>query len=204
MPTAAFAVTAPVVLLVAVGVVALRTSEARPRVVLIGDSLTTVSAAPLTDRLGEDRDVEIIAVPGSRADQMAPYVDEKVSGTPEVVVVNLGTNDLLSGSFSDATVQALRSLLQRFPDSCRRIVTMNEAMFSEANPDIGAEAAMLNGQIEGLAAETGSTVVQWDRAVEKAHAQGEPAGPLLSDTVHPTEIGQQHLADLYLEAVDSC
>ena len=129
---------------------------------------------------------------------------EMCAGDPDVVVVNLGTNDVMSGSPTELTVESLRQILDRFPDACRLLVTVNESMYDADDPDLQSSIAALNERIRQLADETGSGLIDWNQHVGDYLAQGEPEGQLLTDTVHPTGVGQQAMADLYRESVESC
>jgi hypothetical protein len=47
-------------------------------------------------------------------------------------------------------------------------------------------------------------LVDWNLAIEQYIADGRPEGPLLYDTVHPTDVGQRILTDIYTDALRSC
>jgi hypothetical protein len=142
---------------------------------------------------------------GYRIEQMEPYAVEAAAAEPEQVIINLGSNDVLLGWSLDRSVEAYTRLLDYFDDArCVHVVTVNEKFFSMTDSGLGYRALLLNAQIRELAAANGADVIDWAAMVRDYEATGSPFGPITSDSVHPTDLGDQMLADAYRESLRTC
>jgi lysophospholipase L1-like esterase len=176
-----------------------------PEVVLLGDSITDQTKATFAQRLGDDWDVTATGVPGDRADQRLPDVPELASHHPMQVVVNLGTNDVIQLKPPEETIGALEQVASGFSGSrCVHLVTINDLMLNFSDVGLHDRAVALNDRIRELAARRGWGIVPWDQMVRDYNGGPQPDGPITSDTVHPTEVGQRMLADAYRRALASC
>jgi lysophospholipase L1-like esterase len=189
-----------VVVLAVVAVVTARAFHRGPEVVLVGDSITFQTIGVFEEELGDDWGLTIHGVPSMRADQLLPAVPELAAHHPVQVVVNLGTNDALQGTPPGDTVAALEQLAAGFPGArCIHLVTINEHMLTPEGV-----AAGLNARIRDLAARRGWHTVPWDAVVRDYDAGPQPEGPVTSDSVHPTAVGERLLADAYDRALAAC
>lgn len=174
-------------------------------VVLVGDSITDMSRDQLDDHL-DGWDVEVEAVPGLLIADQQEAIERLVEGSPEAVVVNLGTNDVLDGHPLDQSVADLAAMLDvagQVP--CAFVVTINEHIFQLGRDDGWNDAAIsLNVELRALAEERGIGVIDWSARVGEELEAGEPDGPVTTDTVHPTDHGIALLVDLYDEALSTC
>ncbi len=191
-------------LLVAVLVVVRVSTEFRttPGTVLVGDSITALlvvdGAPPALDENG----VEVVAVPGRTAEQMWATVDELAMRHPRRVVVNLGTNDLLTGRTVDATSEDLAWIIRRFSaGTCVVVVTLNEQMVNADRPQLAFDAAAVNARIHRIAADSSAGVVDWSALVKAHDHEGDPLAPLTLDTVHPSGSGRSALIDAYRQTL---
>jgi hypothetical protein len=176
-----------------------------PAVVLLGDSITAMSDAVFEERLGDDWAVTTSGVPGAQAEQRLPNVPELAELSPTQVVVNLGTNDVMGHRPPGETVAALDQLGRGFPEArCIHLVTINRHMASTTDPGLPARIDELNAGIRGLAATRRWGIVPWDELVADYDAGPQPFGPITTDTVHPTLLGQRMLAEAYRRALQSC
>jgi hypothetical protein len=174
-------------------------------VVIIGDSITEQAEPMLLDELQPDAVVRVRGRGGYRIEQMEPYAIEAAAAEPEQVIINLGSNDVLLSWSLDRSVEAYARLLDYFDDArCVHVVTVNERFFSMTDDGLGWRALLLNAQIRELAAENGADVVDWANMVADYEAVGAPYGPITTDSVHPTELGQKMLADAYRESLRTC
>ena len=136
---------------------------------------------------------------------MEPYAVEAAAADPEQVIVNLGSNDVLLSWPLDRSVEAYTRLLGYFDDArCVHLVTVNERFRSNVDEGLAFRALLLNNQIRLLAASAGARVIDWSKMVADYEAAGSPYGPITSDSVHPTELGQKMLADAYREGLRTC
>lgn len=174
-------------------------------VVLIGDSITDMSRDQLDDHL-DGWDVEVEAVPGLLIADQQDAIERLVEGSPQAVVVNLGTNDVLDGHPLERSMADLAAMLDvagQVP--CAFVVTINEHIFQLGRDDGWNDAAIsLNVELRALAEERGIGVIDWSARVGEELEAGEPNGPVTTDTVHPTEHGIALLVDLYDEALSTC
>ncbi len=174
-------------------------------VVIIGDSITEQSQSLLLDELQPDSVLKVRGRGGYRIEQMEPYAVEAAAADPEQVIVNLGSNDVLLSWPLDRSVEAYTRLLDYFDDArCVHLVTVNERFRSSTDEGLAFRALLLNNQIRLLAAATGARVIDWSAMVAAYEASGSPDGPITSDSVHPTELGQKMIADAYRQGLRTC
>jgi hypothetical protein len=162
------------------------------KVGVLGDSITYQSHAEIHSTLDPTYQVQIDATTGEqvdgtilssvgRADQ--GDIDRIVAAHPDVVVINLGTNqgptDLVAG---------YQALVDRFPDACIVGATVREHADSFVMDDARAKA--LNAALPGLV----NVVVDWNTV----------GAPYVGMGVHPNEAGRQVLASLYADGVAAC
>ena len=193
------------VVLVAAFVLYRQTRDDRPRVLLLGDSITEVAQKQVTDELGGRYRILASGAPKRRADQRLADIPLLLTTKPEDVVINLGTNDVIQHRSPDVTVAAIGKLATAFPTArCVILVTVNEDMYNLHIPTLRPDAQAVNRRILALAARHRWSVVRWDSIVAKYMAEGQKQGHLSPDTVHPGPIGQRLLADAYGRALDRC
>lgn len=174
-------------------------------VAIIGDSITEQAAPLLLEELQPTSVVRVRGRGGYRIEQMEPYAVEAAAAEPEQVIINLGSNDVLVGWPLDRSVDAYARLLDYFDDArCIHLVTVNRGFESPADTGLAYRALLINGQIRELADAAGADVIDWAQMVIDYEAAGSPFGPITYDSVHPTELGQQMLADAYREALRTC
>jgi lysophospholipase L1-like esterase len=181
--------------------------EGRSSVAIVGDSITEQGQDILLDRLSDAWNVSVDGKSGYRVLQQLRAAAVLAQAGPTQAIINLGTNDLVQGRSAEEISADLGAILAEFPDTtCVHVVNLAEGI---GGPDVGRDlsdaAVAANRAIRDLAARhEGVGVVDWAGALHRYEDDGEPDGPMLADTVHPTEVGQHALADLYEEALGSC
>jgi hypothetical protein len=174
-------------------------------VAIVGDSITEMSESTVHAELDPHYHVRIQGRGGYRVEEMEPYGIELAESKPEQVIINLGTNDVLTNWPSDKSTAALKRVLADFAGArCIHVVTINEAILSTSSPGVDARAFVFNFGLRQLAADERLDVIDWAKAVKDDLAAGSPDGPLTSDSVHPNATGQKLLATLYHRALDAC
>lgn len=175
-------------------------ARARPVVAVVGDSITFGAEAALHAALDDRVDLHVEGVVGATTAQMLPAARQLSSLDPDVVVINLGTNDATTRGSSPATEDDLRAHLDLFPDaSCRYLVTLTE---EPTMPGYAETTADTNARIRDLDEALDATdVIDWQAALAGDDAAGSPDGPYLSDAVHPTPVGQAVLVGMIADAV---
>lgn len=198
-----------VLLVVAAGVAVLVRPDLwpfRPKVALIGDSITATSEGVLRDELVRSYHLDIEATPGYRTDQLLPAARQAAAEQPEQVVINLGTNDAFQSWPIEQSEASLRELIGLFPQArCVHLVTVNERILDLQQTGLTPRLQAYNQMLARVAASRpGTDLVDWTAAVDAYAAAGEPSGPFTFDSVHPLEPGQRDLARLYHRALDAC
>jgi lysophospholipase L1-like esterase len=172
---------------------------------LVGDSITDQSRSVLERELGSAYSVEVDGVGGARVDQMQGEADKLAATKPQQLVINLGTNDVVGKFPVDQSIQQYEAMIAKFPDvKCLHLVTVNENIVSFTDPELPKRTADFNNRVRDLANRHHGRVIDWAQIVKDYLAAGEPDGHLSSDTIHPTEMGQQKLAAAYLASLDAC
>ncbi len=177
----------------------LLTGACRP-LAFVGDSITAMSSGAIHGRFDPRYAVTVDGVYGAEIHEMDDVADTVAATHPWAVVVNLGTND---ASLDDTDVVAdFDALMAKFTaPTCRLAVTISTSGKSAAFDDTARE---LNAHIRLYAWLGLWRLIDWDDAMIKYFAVGEPYGPMLSDLVHPTTMGQHWLAQLTDEALPGC
>ncbi len=176
------------------------------RVLVVGDSVTGLIADDMVERDLDAFRITLRATNGGTSDEM----DEVAAGLDDrhydQVIVNLGTNDALDDVPFERTSAALDDLVARYDDaSCIHLTTVNEHVLSFGDEGLPDRVRRINGHLEELVAgDDRISLIDWSAEVGGYQARGEPDGPLLIDTVHPTEVGQQLLLDQYADALRRC
>jgi lysophospholipase L1-like esterase len=193
------------VLIVVITVLAIRIAygataeEAKPRVLVLGDSITDHGQRQLRDTIGPLYALSVEGQDNFRADELIPAAQRWATRDFQQVVVNLGTNDVVQGWPTDMTSDTLAQLVSYFPGArCIHLTTVNA--------DIGdaavERAEAVNERLREIANEDPRIhIVDWSAIVEEEAAQGVQ---VTSDGVHPTKEGQQLLVDAYEQSMTPC
>jgi lysophospholipase L1-like esterase len=195
------------VLIVVVAVLAIRIAygataeEEKPRVLVLGDSITDHGQRQLRDTIGPLYALSIEGQDNFRADELLPAAQRWATRDFQQVVINLGTNDVVQGWPTETTTETLTQLVSLFPHArCIHLTTVNVDLGPGA--DEGSRADAINEQLRVIAnTDPRVRVVDWKAIVDTETAQGVK---LTSDGVHPTKEGQQLLVDAYEASMDPC
>jgi lysophospholipase L1-like esterase len=195
--------------LAAIVVLATRSSspevDPRPRVAIVGDSITEQGESALDRTLGDDWRLSIDGRSGATVAEQLPAARKLARSGPSQVVVNLGTNDVTRGDDLDRSADDLRELVAAFPEAtCIHLVTINEGIESDGVPE-APRARELNRAIAALSAsDPRIDVIDWSAVVAAYEAGDQADGPIVTDTIHPSPRGQLALALRYREALAAC
>jgi hypothetical protein len=177
--------------------------EQRPRVLVLGDSISDRGQRSLRDEVGGAFDVSIDGKASFTAEMMFPAAQRWSTRDFEQVIINLGTNDIAQGVDVDQSTLMLARMVDLYPEAvCVHLVTITEAMPEEAGPDVRRRAAELNERMRALAEENQRVrIVDWAAIVREQVGQGRE--PTL-DGVHPTTETHPLLAAAQAESLDAC
>jgi lysophospholipase L1-like esterase len=165
----------------------------KSQVAVIGDSITFLSEAAIHTALDPTHDVVVNGIPGIKVLGQLAAAREAAHAQPGVVVINLGTNDVLSERDPADVISDLDDTASLFgPATC--VVFVNLTTFV-TNADFQLRARAVNRWIDQHA-----HVADWNRAI----TEGGPNAGLTTDTVHPTEHGQVVMARLIQQQVNAC
>lgn len=174
-----------------------------PATVAVGDSILQFTTTRLTSRLAPTQRVSVRGYEGATVADSWPIADRLAALDPDRVVVVLGTNDLVRTTAPVASIGAdLDTLLARFPDAgC--IVLTTAALTSPTGLPI-PRVVELNDHVRArVGADPRVRVADWDTAVRLA-ALGSGPALLDVDGIHPTDLGEARLVDLWAGALAGC
>jgi acyl-CoA thioesterase I len=135
---------------------------------------------------------------GFRVDEILVGLDGWAGAAqPDVVLVHLGTNDVLQGQSVPGTTAELESVIRRLQAVNSRVtVLVAQVIPSAAAPANSIE--ILNAAIRGMAART-STAQSLVIAVD--HASGFDPSVDTYDGIHPNERGEQKMAEAWFRGL---
>jgi hypothetical protein len=177
-----------------------------PRLAVIGDSITAMSGTQLHTELDPFFLVSVDGRHGHTIAQQLPVAQlyGHQSPPPSIVAINLGTNDDSADTDLTSADADLRHLLDQFPSvSCVVLTTINANTMST---DRNTWANSFNFWTLFALSQSDSRVriADWNTEVRRYYDSGQPNGELTYDMVHPTPLGQTHLASLTHDALTSC
>jgi lysophospholipase L1-like esterase len=196
------------VFIVVVAVLAIRIAygssvdESKPRALILGDSITDHGQRELRDTVGPLYALSIEGQDNFRVDEQLPAAERWATRDFQQVVINLGTNDVVQGWPLDQTMASLNKLVSLFPNArCIHVTTINPEL-ELSGPAIKDHARKLNDEIRALPDSNPRVhVVDWAAVVDAEQARGVD---VTTDGVHPTQDGQELLADEYERSMLAC
>lgn len=174
-------------------------------VVVVGDSITRLSTQSIRQATASYR-VDVLAVNGARAAAMLPAARAAAAPGVGQLIVNLGTNDMLSGADVGSALRSVEEIVSDFPRAtCVHLVTVSSSIIDFTDLGLPARTARFDAGLRRLGRlDPRIDIVDWSGTVHDYLAAGQPHGSLLIDTVHPTAVGQRLLAQQYAAALRAC
>lgn len=169
----------------------------------VGDSIT-VQLTPYLEAAADGKfSVAIAAVSGATIADMVDDAAAVAAKSPPVLVVNLGSNDVIQAVPPEQSAADLERLLNQFDGvECLVLVRVNENMFSYVEGFLTERAVATNAALAEVAARRGAVVIDWNQILDTQRATaGTP--DMLLDTIHVTPYGADVLTAAYLDAVDN-
>jgi len=161
-------------------------------IVMLGDSLTAWGEWPAL--LGRD-DVANHGVAGDTIRGAIARVPAILARPPEVVVVMLGINDLLSGRSVDDCAADHRELLRVLGGSTPRVRVIVQSVLPVRDLPVGRNAiAALNEQLAAACAANACELADVGRAM--TGPDGKLAAELTTDGLHLNEAGYRRWRDV--------
>jgi lysophospholipase L1-like esterase len=200
------AVVVVAVLAVAIGATWWSRRDDRVDLVVVGDSVSYLSAGQTERRLGDDYDIEFLTTPGYTTKQELVLLrdamsrDDGPAAAREVVAVLVGYNDLRLDTVGTDALADLVEETSRW--RCAVWLTLPERPGGQASSEPAVSPEKVGAWNDRLAAEIEPyddvhLVNDWQDAVHR-----NPEAELLSDGLHPTEAGRRRLADSYRAAIE--
>lgn len=163
------------------------------RVVVVGDSITELSRDAIVAALEDRAEVRVDGFSGRRIAGVLPHLADAVATSPDVAVVNLGTNDMLDEHEAfGPDLDRMLGLAGRVP--CAVVVTIHDGVHEPVDANIGTA---INEHLRAAAATGSIHLVDWNAAVHR-----DP-GLVVDDGIHPNTRGQRWIADAIRDAIRS-
>ncbi len=179
-----------------------------PKVAVVGDSISWMSAPRIKSALGAAGfAASVTALPSHTTKDMAPYVRSAVATKPRVLVIDLGTNDVLRDSLrmKGYSLADTEGRLLDFKAEAGGACVVVTTVVSHRQPSADLDAATFNasaGRLNGWMRATFPHILDWDAEVWSQRQHGVE---LLDGTgVHPNETGRKAMGDLVLAATRRC
>ncbi|HEV2360861.1 MAG TPA: SGNH/GDSL hydrolase family protein, partial [Acidimicrobiales bacterium] len=169
------------------------------RAVALGDSITVVSESSIVASSGDVAEWSFRAHDNYRTDQVAPWLPGALATHPDLVVIDLGTNDALQNdSHAVGELAAVAAEISAAKVPCVAWTTVSEVPDLRAGDGVASE---VNAFVESLpASHPGWQVEDWWSV---SHA--DPSAMLSpADGVHPTAAGQAWLGRAYAGLAAAC
>lgn len=147
----------------------------------------------LADQAGEGSLGEVLVLSGQQTGAPAGYaasrIDLMVPETPDLVILNLGHNNLAE-DVAEGLASTLEALRTEIDDDVPVLVTLQQ-------PQVGDQAADVRAAVAAWAEEEGLPTMD----VAARFLQEEDPDSLLLDAVHPDEVGSQLWAEVVARAL---
>lgn len=164
-----------------------------PRLIVAGDSIVSIGANEFHAALNLNYATMVRGYPGYKVADLLAKAPTLASYSPTIVVLDIGTNDVLYGTADASSILAqYQQLVAQFPSSC--VVAVN--LFEQPSVDQWRSdvASEINASLPSLA----TVILDWNAAVET-----DPSLVGAHD-VHPSADGYVRLAQLVKTAADQC
>lgn len=182
--------------------------QAGPRVAVLGDSITALSASPIETTLAPDYAWNVDGQSGYTIAQSEPQLQAMLTdpqGSPQDVITELGTNDAIEyptlGNAWQASLTAESNALASTP--C--VIWVNVSTYSELNLPAGTPyvASEIDVAIAKLVAQHPNFhLLDWNAWVDQGTNYSSYIVPSAFGLgIHPNVAGEQQIADLYQYAL---
>lgn len=184
-------------------------SNAGDSVVVLGDSITALGHGSLEESLGDTYGLSISGNFGKTVEQVIPEA-QRLAGerSYDQVIINLGSNDVLQELPVDESMAAMRQMVALYPDArCIHLVDINEHMVIESTGEPRTDQAVaFNEALEELSgSDDRVSLISWnDVASEELNDDQPPWSNLTTDSIHPTDQGNDEIDRLYRTALRRC
>lgn len=134
---------------------------------------------------------------GWQVDEVLTQIDRwSQAAKPDIVLIHLGTNDILRGQSFESTIAELKELIQRLRQQNPRL----KILLAQLIPSSGSEALtqQFNQQVAALARSTNS---QSSPIILVDQFSGFDAKQDTYDGLHPNESGEQKMANRWFQAL---
>jgi len=181
-------------------------SNKRPDTLVVGDSVTYLSAGPIQTQLGPSQ-VQLIGLPGYRSLDIYPYVQKALdqhsgpSASRQRAIFLVGYNDVMRRSVDSVALAPMLKQANSFECSVWLSLPVRPGGARSAEPRYDPDRATAwNARVADLAPAYPHVHVS-DRWANAVDAPGEML--LQVDGVHPNAAGQQQLAQEMSAALDT-
>lgn len=184
---------------------------AATKVGVLGDSLTDNIRGHLHTRLDANYAVSVTGIRGAKINTLVPAAEELAPTNPEIVVLNLGTNDAWNDLPVEESIASYDSIVDMFPNSCLVLVTIIDTTtgIPPAPPYNSTIAAQLNEHFRSLQTSRNAVIADWESTLighelEYTFSQTIPKLYIYPDGIHQSDLGMEVMADLVAGGVNEC
>lgn len=173
-----------------------------PTVAVLGDSITELSRDALHAELDPIYRTKISGLRGVMIAGAQGAAEQYATPAPDRVVIELGTNDANNTTPIADSIEQLGTLVDRFPDSCVVLVTVNDWAANRVGSVYQNDrATAINAAMAQRAADGGRRFVMADFVGTFQDRVAELMDP---DLIHPNDAGRARFALLVDEALSRC
>ncbi|MFN8050109.1 MAG: SGNH/GDSL hydrolase family protein [Acidimicrobiales bacterium] len=176
-------------------------SSGKPKVGVIGDSITDLAQQPLHSALDSAYQVELVGHFGARADEVMAEAKVIAASKPDQAIVNIGTNDALQQVPTAQTRANIESMVSMLDSAkCIFLVEINEGITRAGAPRADAAHAINVALGEIARANKKVHVIAWNQQI----AANGGNDVMTYDTVHLSTRGVVVLANTYRRSLRAC
>lgn len=184
---------------------------AATKVGVLGDSLTDNIRTHLHTRLDANYAVSVTGIRGAKINTLVPAAEELAATNPEIVVINLGTNDAWNDLPVEESIASYDSIVDMFPNSCLVLVTIIDTTsgIPPSAPYHPEVALQLNAHFRSLQTSKNAVIADWESTLighelEYTFSQTIPKVYIYPDGIHQSDLGMEVMADLVAAGVNEC
>jgi hypothetical protein len=181
-----------------------------PKVGILGDSLTTLSMDEDVAKMQDKYRLSILPIMGTRVDDMQGHADEFAASDIDIMVVELGTNDVLRSDWNgQAEFFNIFNMCSKFTNR-QRLIWMNVdegipgCLLNPSRPYSVQNAQAFNSAVRYCQTQfPNMRIADWDSWVKFATGLWGRESQIHPDQIHPNQNGQNMIAYLIRQALDA-
>jgi lysophospholipase L1-like esterase len=118
--------------------------------------------------------------------------------TPDIVLLHIGTNDVLDGQSTQSTVDEIKLIIDELRDDNPRVIVLLAKLIPTASPDENQGIVDLNSRMDRIAASKATPV---SPVLVVDQNSGFDADQDTYDGIHPNRAGEENIAERWAHAI---